>query len=141
MPTNGFADGILYTVNEAPIFTYGMITITAAVLAYVTFIEAPDTPIETIPVVSVIPQIGNIPELPPTFSNESYSPFKPDTEGKTEPVFPFQREFESSPVSRELESSPVSRELESSPLPQESSPEIKQQGGKKKKRRKTRRLH
>lgn len=46
MPTNGIADNILYSINGAPIFTYGMISLTAIVLAYVTFIETPDVPNE-----------------------------------------------------------------------------------------------
>lgn len=46
MPTNGIADNILYSINGAPIFTYGMVSITAIILAYVTIIETSDVPNE-----------------------------------------------------------------------------------------------
>ena len=39
MPTNGDFDGYFYAIGEVPIFTYGMITATVAVLAYMTAME------------------------------------------------------------------------------------------------------
>ena len=39
MPTNGDFDGFFSSINNVPIFTYGMITITALVLSYMTFMD------------------------------------------------------------------------------------------------------
>lgn len=39
MPTNGIADDILYSISKAPVYTYGMITATALVLAYLSFMD------------------------------------------------------------------------------------------------------
>lgn len=135
MPTNGFADGILYSVNGAPIFTYGMITVTAIVLAYVTFIEVPDIPEisnpletpETTSISQVIPPAGmvypipNSPEMPSPLSISENEPVKEESPVEAEPV-------EASPVEAEpVEESPV----EAEPVPKEKLP----QGGKKKKTR------
>ena len=161
MPTNGFADGILYTVNGAPVFTYGMITLTAVVLAYVTFIEAPDVPIEPNPIVASIPQASIIPQIP-TISNPaaplpvssspdqiSLGPFSPVPSSPV-PSSPDQTSLvPSSPdQTSPVPSSPVpSSQVPSSPdqtslVPSSAVPstEQKSQGGKKVKRRKTRRI-
>jgi hypothetical protein len=42
MPTNGIADDILYSIKNAPIYTYGMISIAAFVLACVSYFEDSD---------------------------------------------------------------------------------------------------
>ena len=170
MPTNGFADGILYTVNGAPVFTYGMITLTAVVLAYVTFIEAPDVPIEPNPIVASIPQASIIPQIPtisnpvaplPVSSSPDQTSLVPSSAFPSSPVpsSPDQTSlvpssaFPSSPVSSSpdqtsiIPSSPVSSSpVSSSPdqtslIPSSAVPstEQKAQGGKKVKRRKTRR--
>ena len=39
MPTNGDYEGYFYAIGDVPIFTYGMITATIAVLAYMTAME------------------------------------------------------------------------------------------------------
>lgn len=156
MPTNGFADGILYTVNGAPVFTYGMITLTAVVLAYVTFIEAPDVPIETNPIVGSIPQAPLIPQIPsitnPVASAPTaFSPVQPfpvpSSPDQTSPVV--SSPDQTSPV---VSSPVISSPVPSSPVPsspderfpvtssQVTSIEQKAQGGKKIKRRKTRRI-
>ena len=135
MPTNGFADGILYSINGAPIFTYGMITITAVVLAYVTFIETPEMPNpletpETTSISQVIPPAGMVypipsyPEMPSplSISDESKKPVEEVYQDQGEPTFN-QSPEEASPV----EASPVEEE----PVPKEKLP----QGGRKKKTR------
>ena len=67
MPTNGIADNILYSINGAPIFTYGMVSITAIILAYVTIIETSDVsnenPLETETKPTEEPQIQPMQEL------------------------------------------------------------------------------
>jgi hypothetical protein len=133
MPTNGFADGILYTVNGAPVFTYGMITLTAVVLAYVTFIEAPDMPIESNPIAEVVPQIG-VPLLPevPTI------PLQEQSEEPAAPA-PFENLASPEPPSPEPPSPEPKEEATAPQVPPESE-EKKAQGGKKIKKRKTRRL-
>lgn len=145
MPTNGFADGILYTVNGAPVFTYGMITLTAVVLAYVTFIEAPDVPIEPNPIVASIPQASIIPQIP-TISNP-VAPLPVSSSPDQTSLVPSSA-FPSSPVSSSpdqtsiIPSSPVpSSPDQTSLIPSSAVPstEQKAQGGKKVKRRKTRR--
>jgi hypothetical protein len=146
MPTNGFADGILYTVNGAPVFTYGMITLTAVVLAYVTFIEAPDVPIETNPIVGSIPQAPLIPQIPSITNPVASAPIA------FSPVQPFPVPSSPVPSSPDQTSPVVSSPDQTSPVvssPDERFPvtssqvtsiEQKAQGGKKIKRRKTRRI-
>jgi hypothetical protein len=90
MPTNGIADGILYSVNGAPAFTYGMITLTAVVLAYVTFIEAPDipneNPLEVNPIAETIPPVGFEPAIPEIPSISTPNEGEPSAEPSAEPA-------------------------------------------------------
>ena len=131
MPTNGLADGILYTVNGAPVFTYGMITLTAVVLAYMTFMDDSDipNPVEPNPITDLIPPVGA--PIPPP-STESIVPLAVPEPAAEESLSPM-------PVPGPM---PVEEAL-SPTLPEESPSnpeEVKTQGGKRSKKRKTRRI-
>jgi len=130
MPTNGIADSILYSINGAPVFTYGMITITACVLAYVTFIETPDIPTE------------NPLEVEKNETVESPSPInEPSLDTLTESSRPEMFSFDKPPIEETKETIPQEEEVV--PTPEianeinEPTEEItKKQGGKKKQSRK-----
>ena len=156
MPTNGIADGILYTINGAPVFTYGMITITAVVLAYVTFAEAPDIPNENPldqasialnnPVSQIALPFGSSPQEPVNTSPEepvNPSPEEPVNPSPEQPVNGPLSPSPEEPVTEPLSPSPeqpVNAPLSPSPQepvtpPEAKSPEQAKQGGRRKKTR------
>jgi hypothetical protein len=44
MPTNGESEYLLYGIDGAPIFTYGMIALTTIVIAYSTLVDGDNLP-------------------------------------------------------------------------------------------------
>jgi hypothetical protein len=151
MPTNGIADNILYSINGAPIFTYGMISITAIILAYVTFIETPDVPnenpleTETKPIESPIPNeqpllqqfIPDTPQemnLPVTTESPILQGSIPNEEvAQSVQSQPAQVE---PPVQAEQLQETVPQEVANNPVTQPSSETPIKQAGKKKQSRK-----
>jgi len=121
MSTYEFADNVLHGVNEAPIFTYGMISITAIVLSYMTLIEPPEPEIEE-----------NI--LEPISTATGMPGFSPDTEESPNiPVFPGM----AAPFSPESPTEPSPTEespTEESPVEPSSTEEVKKGGLVKKKK-------
>ena len=119
MPTNGIADGILYSVNGAPAFTYGMITLTAVVLAYVTFIEAPDipneNPLEVNPIAETIPPVGFEPAIPEIPSISTPNEGEPSAEPATEPESDAAQEEPSADPSAEPAKEPESDVAQAEP--------------------------
>lgn len=166
MPTNSNYDGYFSGIGGVPIFTYGMITITAVVLSYMTYMDTyiPDETTESIKEATSIDGVidsnaadttGAIPEE--TIEGQQ-SPFQDGTENEELPIQgeaqgeaqgESQEAFGSEPPAfqEQPESEPPlfqQEQPESEPFPntdqtsfQDSSEEIRQGG--KKKRRTTRR--
>jgi len=161
MPTNGIADGILYSVNGAPVFTYGMITLTSAVLAYITFIEAPDIPDENPldavnnPVSEVIPPPGitspipAVPELPAFISENRETPegssqeSNPEAAEESNPEAAEESNQEAAEEPNQEEAEEPNQEGAEEPKPKEELPKggKKTRGKKSSKKRKTKKSH
>ena len=123
MPTNSDYDGFFAGIGGIPLFTYGMITITTIVLAYVTIMES-DEVVEEI-VDSTVPNSPFMTNLAPPLpepSNEAANEVteEPINEPTEEPI---------NEVTEEPANEPVNEVTEEEPVP------VENKGGKK--RRKT----
>jgi len=132
MPTNGIADNILYSINGAPIFTYGMVSITAIILAYVTIIETSDVsnenPLETETKPTEEPQIQPMQEL----QTENLMNVNTTPEGS----IPNEEVAQPAQVETPFQAESVPQEVANEPVSQQSSETPIKQGGKKKQSRK-----
>ena len=124
MPTNSDYDGFFAGIGGIPLFTYGMITITTIVLAYVTIMES-DEVVEEI-VDSTVPNSPFMTNLAPPLPEPANEPANEATE--EEPANEVTEE-PINEVTEEPANEPVNEVTEEEPVP------VENKGGKK--RRKT----
>ena len=140
MPTNGIAENILYSINGAPIFTYGMISLTAVILAYVTIIETPDvpneSPLEEKSTINVSPIPNDQIETQPESSTPEASTLNENSNEEIKET-PVQEEQTQEEQPQEEQPQEVTNEEVKTNEPTQPSAEIPiKQGGKKKQSRK-----
>ena len=144
MPTNSNFDGYFYGIRDVPVFTYGMITATIAVLSYMTYAEpdADDKDAEN-------PSSITTPENPMEIISPEGPP--PDADSTILQDNTVEQSQEEQPVEQsqeeQIEEKPVEQtqeeQIEEQPVeqPQEEIPpteEVKPTGGKRKNTRKKR---
>jgi len=131
MSTYEFADNVLHGVNEAPIFTYGMISITAIVLSYMTLIEPPEPEIEE----NILEPISTATGMPGFSPDTEESPNIPVFPGMAAPFSPESPTEESPTEPSPVEPSPVEPSpTEESPTEESPTEEVKKGGLVKKKK-------
>ena len=124
MPTNSDYDGFFAGIGGIPLFTYGMITITTIVLAYVTIMES-DEVVEEI-VDSTVPNSPFMTNLAPPLPEPANEPTEePINEPTEEPI----NEVTEEEPANEATEEPINEVTEEEPVP------VENKGGKK--RRKT----
>jgi len=135
MPTNSNFDGYFYGIRDVPVFTYGMITATIAVLSYMTYTEAdaedkdtenpssttiPENPME------IISPEGPPPDVDSTILQDNTKEQSQEEQIEEQPVEQTQEE--------QIEEQPIEQSQEEIPPTEE----VKPTGGKRKNTRKKR---
>ena len=131
MPTNSDYDGFFAGIGGIPLFTYGMITTTILVLAYMTSME-PDLPITDEVIEEVIDTTG-----PNSTFMTSMIPNSPLEENIPVDETPINSDLEGMPSPSE-ENPPI-EDQEEIPVPPENMPSSETKGGKKIRKTKRRR--
>lgn len=124
MPTNSNYDGFFAGIGGIPFFTYGMITVTTIVLAYMTIME-PDEVVEEV-IDSTVSNSSFMTNLTPPLPENIPSPVE-EVAPEEEPVVPSEEE----PV--------VDLSQENQAVPEEmGEPPVENKGGKRRRTRKQR---